>query len=334
MPSKTKVATKGVCSFCESEIDKTKMTQHLKFCKQRTATIAASEADKKETLLQILVEGKYNPQYWMYLEMPASEQLITLDAFLRDIWLECCGHLSAFRIGGTSYADEPDFDDFSFHIIGAPDQESESQKEEEEEIEDLSPEELAKEVGEWFGAYAQGLLVQMPAELGNELKIPRSRDELVVFLKEKLSALPGITQMFKQSAEEARKIYFQKHMLEELLDEVEDRSLGAPLQKVLKVGQKFTHEYDFGSTTYLNLRVLAEREGVADEEDDGVTILARNVAPVILCDKCGAPATQVASEYYSDAYGFCDKCAEASEDSEMLLPVVNSPRIGVCGYTG
>jgi hypothetical protein len=62
--------------------------------------------------------------------------------------------------------------------------------------------------------------------------------------------------------------------------------------------------------------------------------LARNVAPVILCDKCGKPATQVATEYYSDNYAFCDKCARSSGDSEMMLPVVNSPRMGVCGYTG
>ena len=164
MQSKTKVATKGVCSFCKSEIDKTKMTQHLKFCKQRSVTIEAhkgDEAAKKQKLLQILVEGKYGPEYWMYLEMPASELLVTLDGFLRTIWLECCGHLSAFQIGGTSYADEPSFDDFSFQIIGAPDQKQQNKVEEKEEVveeeeeEDLSPEELAKEIGDWFDIYIE-----------------------------------------------------------------------------------------------------------------------------------------------------------------------------------
>ena len=30
--------------------------------------------------------------------------MATLDRFLRDTWLECCGHLSAFEIGGIRYA--------------------------------------------------------------------------------------------------------------------------------------------------------------------------------------------------------------------------------------
>lgn len=35
-----------------------------------------------------------------------------IDIFLRDIWLECCGHLSAFEINGVSYESSPDPDPF------------------------------------------------------------------------------------------------------------------------------------------------------------------------------------------------------------------------------
>jgi len=35
--------------------------------------------------------------------MPARATLTDLDGFLRDIWLECCGHLSAFDIGTVRY---------------------------------------------------------------------------------------------------------------------------------------------------------------------------------------------------------------------------------------
>ncbi len=116
---------------------------------------------------------------------------------------------------------------------------------------------------------------------------------------------------------------------------VEDRSLDVPLEKVLKVGQKFSHEYDFGSTTHLNLRVVSEREGVVRDEEDPVEVLARNNPPVILCKVCGKPATKVVSGYYSaEENGYCDECARKSRDYEMMLPVVNSPRVGVCGYTG
>jgi Plasmid pRiA4b ORF-3-like protein len=39
--------------------------------------------------------------YWMHLEVSAGITLAMLDRFLRDTWLECCGHLSAFEIGGV-----------------------------------------------------------------------------------------------------------------------------------------------------------------------------------------------------------------------------------------
>ena len=51
----------------------------------------------------MLAEGRYLPEYWLVGEISAAETLNTLDAFLRDIWLECCGHMSAFTIGNTQY---------------------------------------------------------------------------------------------------------------------------------------------------------------------------------------------------------------------------------------
>jgi hypothetical protein len=263
----------------------------------------------------------------------ASELLFTLDRFLRDVWVECCGHLSAFEIGGTSYSDEPE--DFSFEIVGAEVQE---EGEDEEEYEDLSPEELAEEIGKFLDEEPPEMRNMIPGELQVELRKPRSRDDLVAFLKERLNSMPkGISLFASENVEEQRSLYFQKSTLKYLLDMVEDRSLDVPLEKVLKVGQKFTYEYDFGSTTELNLRIISGRDGVVQEgeEDDPVTILAINVPPVILCKVCGKPATKVAGGYYNvEENAYCNKCARRSEDADMMLPVVNSPRVGVCGYTG
>ena len=36
----TKEISKGICSFCKGEFEKAKMTQHLKYCKQRATEIA------------------------------------------------------------------------------------------------------------------------------------------------------------------------------------------------------------------------------------------------------------------------------------------------------
>src|SRR5260370_19281758 len=44
----------------------------------------------------------------MHLELPANATLADLDDFLRDTWLECCGHLSEFTIKDVSYSSVPE----------------------------------------------------------------------------------------------------------------------------------------------------------------------------------------------------------------------------------
>ena len=53
---------------------------------------------KERCLLKI--EGVYDKDYWLYADVPLDQDLEALDAFLRAIWLECCGHLSAFYLPG------------------------------------------------------------------------------------------------------------------------------------------------------------------------------------------------------------------------------------------
>jgi hypothetical protein len=56
------------------------------------------------TTFHLLVEGRYIKDYWLRLEVPAATSLQNLDRFLRGIWLECCGHMSAFTIQGACYS--------------------------------------------------------------------------------------------------------------------------------------------------------------------------------------------------------------------------------------
>jgi hypothetical protein len=98
------------------------------------------------------------------------------------------------------------------------------------------------------------------------------------------------------------------------------------------VGDEFFYEYDFGSTTELKLQVLSKRDGVLKRGK--VRLLARNLAPEFFC-KCGKPATQIDAECCHEESFYCDKCSRQHEElEETLLPVVNSPRMGVCGYCG
>ncbi len=82
------------------------------------------------------------------------------------------------------------------------------------------------------------------------------------------------------------------------------------------------------------MKVVAERVGEA--QGKSIQVLARNEAPLISCEVCGKPATEVCAQcIYEGAGWLCEACAEEHEcGEEMLLPVVNSPRVGMCGYTG
>src|SRR6266480_2557819 len=330
----TKEVSKGVCSFCKGEFEKAKMTQHLKYCKQRATEIAteleSTPTTQKTRLFHILVEGRYNPQYWMHLEMPASDALADLDDFLRAIWLECCGHLSEFTIGGTSYSSEPE--DYFYFGEDATDEETEIEEVEEEEDEELDIDELLQ-------TFPPEYLKMLPQNFLSELQKFESTNDLVSYLKETLNSIPKRGVPHSQEEWDAyRERYFQSQILEALLEMVEDRSLDVPLEKVLKVGQKFSYEYDFGSSTDLTLKVLSEREGIVQNEDeDNIEVIARNIQPVILCKVCGKPAKVVVGGYFDvEENAFCSKkCVKKSgEDADMLLPVVNSPRVGVCAYTG
>jgi hypothetical protein len=78
------------------------MLKHLSTCSQRQTVIAASEqqAGAKQPLYQLRAQDAWRGDYWLDLEMRGSATLKDLDYYLRAIWLECCGHLSQFSIGG------------------------------------------------------------------------------------------------------------------------------------------------------------------------------------------------------------------------------------------
>ncbi len=106
------------------------------------------------------------------------------------------------------------------------------------------------------------------------------------------------------------------------------------LASELAPGMEFLHTYDFGTTTELRLRVAAEHLGPALEGK--IKVLARNSPPIVSCSVCGKPSTQLCHE--CEPYGgapLCDPCAAKHEcGEEFLVPLVNSPRAGFCGYTG
>ncbi|HEX2909863.1 MAG TPA: hypothetical protein VH186_03575 [Chloroflexia bacterium] len=238
----TIATTSGKCYFCQGIFSKDEMTIHLERCPQRhqqaPLVVAIPTLSQQEwpqaRYFQLQVEGSYRPAYWLHLEIPTYASLLNLDSFLRYVWLECCGHLSAFELGPFRYASSPD-----------------------------------KEYG----------------------------------LKEKSMR-------------------------------------GPRLEIMMSVGNEFTYEYDYGTTTKLNLKVVGEREGAAIGHQPTICLMARNEPPLIPCEKCrqgkAEASSQICMECIWHGEGWlCDKHARAhKEHADFFLPVVNSPRVGQCGYTG
>jgi len=219
----------GKCYFCEKTFSKKSMTKHLQLCSKRNNAIEADSSQKiikKVKCFHIVAEGKdYLSDYWLHIKTSAAATLEELDDLLREIWLECCGHLSLFRIDNEEYFSEPDED--------------------------------------W-----------------------------------------------------------------------EQEGMNVKLNNVLSLNKKFYHEYDFGSTTYLKLKVIAECYDKL--KSSNVEVIARNDQPPIMCSYCDKLATRICTECLWSGEGWlCDNCAKNHKCSEeMFLPVVNSPRTGICGYTG
>src|SRR5438105_1609877 len=346
--TKVKPTYSGLCKFCRGEFEKAKMSQHLKNCKERArmeAETAKSPKGKKflrTKLFHIVLEGKYNPQYWMHIEMPAEAQLIHLDDFIRAAWVECCDHLSAFQIGEFYYKSEPPYFDSSSIQILNPDEAasmegkdttSQDSEDDEEDLDDSEDDENYDEFNleEEFDSI---LLETIPADIVAKLRKIHSRDETSKYLREELKVkIPAPNDKDRESVME----YFQRRdrqrAVKFLIDMIEDHSLYVELGKVLSVGQKFFYTYDFGSSTNLNLRIVSEREGLANPKD-AVKLLARNSAPEFKCGVCDAPATLIFGGVWGDGNTYCKKHAKKYEGEGLLLPIVNSPRVGVCGYDG
>ena len=169
-----------------------------------------SEDDQACYLLKI--EDEYR-NYWLFIDIPVTSTLSTLDSFLRAVWLECCGHMSAF-MPVHSYGD-----DYSMSMK--------------------------------IGSFIPGAVIE--------------------------------------------------------------------------------YEYDFGSTTTLFITFVQKR--TRKKQKTAVRVLARNDPYDFSCEHCGKPATQIDTSEWPAVF-YCDDCAEESEDEGYFLPVVNSPRMGVCGYCG
>lgn len=102
---------------------------------------------------------------------------------------------------------------------------------------------------------------------------------------------------------------------------------------------KIFHDYDFGTTTRVLLKAHKQYQLSLKEK---IILLSRNEPLKFMCSECKKkPALSLCAVcWYDETPFFCEKCgekhAETCEDfaDYAEMPIVNSPRMGQCGYTG
>ena len=111
-------------------------------------------------------------------------------------------------------------------------------------------------------------------------------------------------------------------------------AMGKKLGDILEPSMEFLYDYDFGSTTTLKVSIVGVGGGIMKKGK--VELVAGNDAPEPTCELCGEKATLICPQCAEDESGWlCEHCADEHDCGlGSFLPVVNSPRTGVCGYVG
>lgn len=247
------ITSEGECFFCKKHFKKAGINRHLA---KHLAEKSVQGKPGKSFHLKVEPNWSKNP-YFLSLWVDGNTKMDELDFFLRAIWLECCGHMSAF----TDIAKRPNrgFGGGMFDLMDA------------------------------YELLDQGKVKQYEKMMEeNNGEIPKSR-----------------------KAKDA-----------------------------LRKDQKIEYQYDFGSTTELMITVMGEYDIKAK---DSIVLLSRNEPLGLKCETCDKA---IAEEICAICFGyeeegmFCRKCAKkhAKECEDFAdyaaMSVVNSPRMGVCGYEG
>ena len=109
--------------------------------------------------------------------------------------------------------------------------------------------------------------------------------------------------------------------------------------EVLAPDTVLTHIYDFGTSSETQVKVVSARRGKPLTKKP-LALLVRNVMPEVSCMECEQTATHMCMECQieQEASGFlCDEHLKSHPHGDNYgepTELVNSPRLGMCGYDG
>ena len=101
-------------------------------------------------------------------------------------------------------------------------------------------------------------------------------------------------------------------------------------------GLTLHHMYDFGSTSHTDIKVLDKALGRPATKNP-ISLLARNQLPNETCSECEQKAGWLCMEClneFGDLTFLCNEHYDEHLHEEGVVALVNSPRLGMCGYSG
>lgn len=111
------------------------------------------------------------------------------------------------------------------------------------------------------------------------------------------------------------------------------------ISEVFAPNTELTHIYDFGTSSETLVKAIATRDG-APTTTRPITLMVRNLMPEARCiEECGETATWLCMECLIEEQQWgtlCDTHAATHPHDDYGEPIrlVNSPRLGMCGYDG
>ena len=100
----------GICHLCRQTVAGHRVRSHLQRCIEERAGLRPARTPRQRDGRRLSLKTAHlsvravERPHWLELGVRCDATLLELDAFLRAVWLECCGHLSNFQIDGNIYA--------------------------------------------------------------------------------------------------------------------------------------------------------------------------------------------------------------------------------------
>ena len=109
----------------------------------------------------------------------------------------------------------------------------------------------------------------------------------------------------------------------------EELPMESKIHEVVEPDIKISHIYDFGTSTETHIKLVEDRYGTPLTTQP-IFLMARNNLPELVCELCDNSASWIGEG------PLCTDHIDSDPefDAEEFLPIVNSPRTGVCGYDG